>query len=140
MHYEGSSIYALDVKQAKKTLDNLIYMGERPLNMTWTKFEQQLNTAFAIYVKVEKRVVYSDAMKLGFLLDKVKSDTLKHVSAALTVAIKGDKNYTYTKALKVYKAEVQKSGTSGQMRNPRHIREQNRGRGRRGRIGFGQGF
>jgi hypothetical protein len=54
LHYEGSGIYALDVKQAKKTLDNLIYTGERPPNMTWTKFEQQLNTAFAIYVKVEK--------------------------------------------------------------------------------------
>ena len=125
LHYEGSDIYALDVKQAKKTIDNLIYTGERSSNMTWTKFEQQFNTAFAIYVKVEKRIVHSDAMKLGFQLDKVKCDILKPVSAALTIAIEGDKNYTYAKALKVYKAEVQKSGISGQMRNPRHVREQN---------------
>ena len=98
-------------------------------------------------MKVEKRVVHSDAMKLGFLLDKVKCDALKPVSAALTVAIEGDNNYTYAKALKVYKVEVQKSGASEQMRNPRHVREQNRGRGRggqgfRGRGGreFGRGY
>ena len=52
------------VPASTKTLDNLIYTGERPPNMTWTKFEQQLNTTFAIYVKVKKRVVHSNAMKL----------------------------------------------------------------------------
>ena len=54
LRYKGSGIYALDVKQAKKALDNLIYTGERPQNMYWTKFEQDPNTDFATYVKVEK--------------------------------------------------------------------------------------
>ena len=121
LHDEGVDIYALDVKQAKKTLDNLIYTGERPPNIYWTKFEQQLNTAFASYVKVEKRVVHSDEMKILFLVDKVKCDILKPVTEALTAAIEGDKNYTYTQALKVYKAAVGRSGTSGQMRNLRHV-------------------
>ena len=94
LHYEGSDIYALDVKQAKRTLDNLIYTGERPLNMYWTRFDQQLNTAFAIYAKVEKRVVHSDVLKLGFLLDTVKCDILKPFTTALTVAIEGNNTYT----------------------------------------------
>ena len=55
LHYEGAGIYAIDVKQAMKTVDNLIYNGERPPAMDWTKFEQQLNAAFATYVKSEKR-------------------------------------------------------------------------------------
>ena len=55
-------MFALDIKEARKTLDNLDYTGERPPQMYWTKFEQKLNTTFATYVKVEGRVVHSDAM------------------------------------------------------------------------------
>ena len=40
-------------------------------------------------------------------------------------------------ALKAYKAEVGRSGTTGQMRNNHQIREQNQGRSR-GHGGFGQ--
>ena len=55
LHYEGDGIYSKDMKQAKKILDNLIYQGERPPTMDWTKFEQQLDSAFAAYVRKEKR-------------------------------------------------------------------------------------
>ena len=30
LHYEGDGIYFIGMKKAKKTLDNLIYSGERP--------------------------------------------------------------------------------------------------------------
>ena len=130
-------MFALENKEVKKTLDNLIYNGERHPQMYWTKFEQQLNTAFATYVKVKGRVVHSDTMKLTSLMSKVKCDSLSVVTAALTVAIQGNPNYNYASALKVYKAEVGKSGTT-QNRNWQ-VREQNQDRGRGGH-GFGRGF
>ena len=111
----------------------MVYTGERPPQMYWTKFKQQLNTAFATYVKVEGRIFHSDIMKLTHFMTKVKCDSLNAVTTALTVAIQGNPKYTYEMALKVYKAEVGKSGTSGQMRNNLQIREQNQDRGR----GFG---
>ena len=51
LQYEGQGMFALEIKEAKGTLDNLVYTGERPPQMYWTKFKQKLNTAFAIYVK-----------------------------------------------------------------------------------------
>ena len=81
-------------------------------------------------------------MKLTHLMTKVKCDSLNAVTVALTVAIQGNPKYTYAMALKVYRVEVGKSGTSGQMRNNRQIRDQNQdivhgfGRFRRG---FGRG-
>ena len=123
-------MFALEIKESKRTLDNFVYTGKRPPQMYWTKFEQKLNTDFATYVKVEGRIFHLDIMKLTHLMTKVKCDSLNAVAAALTVAIQGNPKYTYAMALKVYKAEVGKSGTSGQMRNNRQIREQNQDRGR----------
>ena len=37
-HYEGQGVFALEIKEAKKILDNLVYTGERPPQMYWTKF------------------------------------------------------------------------------------------------------
>ena len=81
-------------------------------------------------------------MQLTHLMTKVKCDSLNAVTAALTLAIQVNPKYTYAMALKVYKAEVGKSGTSGQMRKKFQIREQNQDRGRGfGRFGicFGRG-
>ena len=82
LHYEGDGIYSKDMKQAKKILDNLIYNGERPPTMDWIKFEQQLNSAFAAYVRNEKREVHSNDMKITILQDKIKCDDLISVNAA----------------------------------------------------------
>ena len=40
LHYEGQVMFALEIKEAKRTLDNLVYTGERPPQMYWTKFER----------------------------------------------------------------------------------------------------
>ena len=56
LHYEGQGMLALEIKEANKALANLIYNGERHPQTYWAKFEQQLNTTFASYVKVEGRV------------------------------------------------------------------------------------
>ena len=106
-------MFALEIKEARKILDNLVYTGERHPQMYWTKFEQQLNTAFATYMEVEGRVVHFDVMELSSLMLKVKCDSLSAVTAALAVAVQGNPNYSYAMVtvLKVYKAEVGKSGT-----------------------------
>ena len=111
LQYEGQVMFALEIKEAKRILDNLVHTGERPPQIYWTKFEQQLITAFATYAKVEGRIVHSDIMKLTHSMTKVKCDLLNAVTAALTVSIQENLNYTYAMALKVYKAEVGKSGT-----------------------------
>ena len=80
LQYKGQGMFDLDIKEAKKTVDNLVYTGERPPQMYWTKFEQQLNTTFATYVKVEKRIVHSDIMKLTHLMTRVKCDSLNAVT------------------------------------------------------------
>ena len=67
-------MFALEIKEAKRTLNNLVYTGKRPPQMYWTKFEQQLNTTFANYVKVEGKIVHSDIMKLTYLMTKVKCE------------------------------------------------------------------
>ena len=74
-------------------------------------------------------------------MNKVRCKKLKAVSAAITVSIQSNPNYSYNDALKVYKATVSKSGTTSQNINDRQVREQNQGRGGSafGR-GFGRGF
>ena len=88
----------------QKTLDNLIYNGERPPAMDWTKFEQELNVAFAAYVKSENREVYSNKMKLQILQDKIKCDELLPVNSALLMAMSSKPNYAYEEAMAVYRA------------------------------------
>ena len=138
IHYEGQGMFAIDIRDAEKILNNLVYQGEKPPGMYWAKFEQQLNTAFATYVKVEKRVVHSDSMKLRHLMDKVRCDKLAAVSAAITVAIQSNPDYSYADALKVYKSTVAKSGSASQsMNSDRQIREQNQNSSGQG---YGRGF
>ena len=33
LHYEGQGIFALEIKESKRNLDNLVYTGERPPQM-----------------------------------------------------------------------------------------------------------
>ena len=119
-------MFAIGIREARKVLDNLVYQGERHPVMYWTKFKQQLTIAFATYVKVEKRVVHLDSMKLDSLMRKVKYDSLSAVTVAITVRIQSNPNYSYVDALKVHKSEVGKSGMT-QNRNNRQVTEQNRG-------------
>ena len=93
--------------------------------MTWTKFEQDLNTAFATYVKSEKKEVFSNQMKFSYLQDKIKCDTLLSVSSALKVAMSSYPNFTYNEAMKVYRVAVMKAKTG---KGSRQVQEQNRGR------------
>ena len=75
-------------------------------------------------------------------MNKVRCEKLKAVSAAITVSIQSNPNYSYNDALKVYKSAVAKSGTANQNINDRQVREQNQGRGGQGRFGrgFGRGY
>jgi hypothetical protein len=104
--------------------------------MDWTKFERELEAAFATYVRKEKREVHSNDMKITILQDKIKCDELVQVNAALQVAISSNPNYTYEDAMAVYRA----ASANLKPKSSRQIKEQNRGQGRGGRGGSGRGF
>jgi hypothetical protein len=104
--------------------------------MDWTKFERELEAAFATYVRKEKREVHSNDMKITILQDKIKCDELVQVNAALQVAISSNPNYTYEDAMAVYRA----ASSNLKPKSSRQIKEQNRGQGRGGRGGSGRGF
>lgn len=57
-------------------------------------------------------------------MSKVKCEK-PMVSAAITVAIQSNPNYSYSDAVKVFKLIVVKSGTATQNINDRQVREQN---------------
>ena len=138
-HYEGKGMFAIDLNEAKQILRNLTYKGESPPHEYWDKFERQLNTAFATYVKVEKRIVHSDSMKLTHLLDVVNCNKLVATTAAIHVAIGTSSAYSYKDAIRAYKTEVAKNNATAP--NQREVKEQSqggRGRGRGGR-GYGRG-
>ena len=59
-------------------------------------------------------------------------------TAAIHVAIGTVTGYSYNDALRAYKTSIAKSGSS-QITNDREVKEQNQGRGRGGRGGFGRG-
>ena len=136
LHYEGSGMHAIELKEAEKTLHNLVYQGEKPPQMYWTKFEQKLNTAFATYVKVEKRVVHSEQMKLSYLLNKIKCENLARTTVAIEALVEENGNYDYNKAIRLYKNAVAKFASRT---NEREVKEQNQGRGRGGRNIGGRG-
>ena len=86
--------------------------------MYWTKFEQDLTAAFAVYAKSEKREVFSNQMKLSFLQDEIKFDALRSVASALQVTMSINPNFTYNEAMKVYRVAVMKEKTGT---NARHV-------------------
>ena len=48
-HYEGVGIHAVDIVKADKTLQDLLYSGEKKPHMWWNEFEIQLTDAFNTY-------------------------------------------------------------------------------------------
>ena len=63
-HYEGVGINSVDLAKAEKILSHLFYQGEKKPHMWWEEFKKKLRWAFAVHNKKEKRVVYSDIMRL----------------------------------------------------------------------------
>lgn len=144
-HYEGRGLYTNDMLKAEQDLRSLHYTGEKHPHMWWTEFESRLNTAFATYVRIERRVVHSDNMKLRILLDKVRCDFLNATKASINVELtRVPMTYTYDQALMAFKTEVNKKFPPGSSaaQIKRRIQEldrgHNAGRGR-GRSGYGRG-
>ena len=160
-HYEGRGLYTNDMLKAEKDLRSLQYTGEKHPHMWWTEFESRLNTAFATFVRIEKRTVHSDNMKLRILLDKISCDFLNPTKASINVELSRiPMTYTYDQALMAFRTEVNKKFPPGSSaaKIKRRIQENNskgqdrrkgrdnyrgpgrgRGRGRGGRGGGGRG-
>lgn len=109
--YAGQGIFALDLAEAEKLLDDLYYNGEKRPYMWWTKFEQKLKWAHAIIDREEGngRPVYSDARKIKRLLEKrIKADFLAETKATLMVQLtQVPMHLTFLQALAALRAAVQ---------------------------------
>ncbi len=113
-HYEGQGIYANEISQADRDLDNLVYQGEKKPHMWWALFERRLNQAFHTYVKREGRQVHSDEMKLRILLKKVRAEWLSSIKTSIDIELnRRIVNYTYDEALLAFRTEVNRKFPPG---------------------------
>lgn len=144
--YEGEGLLATDIMEAKRTLTELFYNGEKKPYMWWTKFEQMLNKAYAAYNKAEGREVYSDGMKLRDLQGKIRADFLQSVKDSIDTAIATsiglpNQQMNYTTAMRLYRMRVQQKFPAGAQSTPvgrgRHVRELKTNGGGYGRGGKG---
>lgn len=149
-HYEGVGVQPISVTKAEKTLESLFYSGEKKPHMWWDEFEKQLNHAFIIIHKKERREVYSDAMKLRILIQKINVDFLQGVKAAMSIELNREPlMMTYDQAMMTFRSEVNRKFPPGLTSNNNRTRRVNevstgtrsntfgrgRGRGRGGRNG-----
>ena len=157
-HYEVIGVLAIDVVQANKTLEDLIYSGKKKPHMWWDKFERLLQEAFQVYDRHEGRQVHSNAMKLRLLVKKIDADFLAQAKASVNLELsKVPIVLTYEEALATFRNQVSQKfppnitpqpgrrrtinqvGTrGGGGRGGRGVRNGGRGGGRRGRSGRGQ--
>ena len=143
--FEGHGIFGVDIGQAERDLDNLVYQGENKPIMYWAKFEQRLNQAFATYVQHEGRRVHSDEMKLRTLLKKVRVDWLQATKTSIDVELNRSQiNYTYEEALLAFRTEVNRKFPPGASasrikRTVAQLESQHGGRGGRYNHRYGRG-
>jgi hypothetical protein len=158
VHYEGQGLYSNDIMTAEKDINTMYYLGEKKPTMWWLEFERRLNNAFNVYVRIEKREVHSDNMKLRILLDKVRCEWLNSIKTSISIELtKIPVTYTYSQALMAFRNEVnrrfppgsspskvkrtiqQLEGGGGRSQQGRgYFANKGRGRGGRGR-GRGRG-
>ena len=143
-HYEGEGLYANDIAKAREIISNLYYIDEKPKHMWWTKFQTELDWAFATYTKrysTNGRQYHPNEEKLRILLDKVRANYLSNVKAMIKVQTGVNVNYLYSHACLAFKTEVNAkypSGVNNDNRTSRYIRQtQSR---QRGKDGGGGGF
>ena len=120
--------------KAEETLKSLFYAGEKRPTMWWDEFEKQLSHAFTIIRKDQKREVYSDAMKLRILLQKVNADFLQSVKAAMSIEINRILLLmTVDQVMTTFRNEVNRKNPSGMSINNNRTRRINQmnNRGRR---------
>ena len=107
LHYEGQGLYSNDIMTAEKDLNTMYYLGEKKPTMWWLEFERRLNNAFNVYVRIEKREVHSDNMKLRILLDKVRCEWFTAIKTSISIELtKVPVTYTFSQALMAFRNEV----------------------------------
>ena len=100
-------IHSNDILRADRILESLNYLGEKKPHMWWDEFEIQLNFAWNVYDKKERRQVHSEVMKLRTLQKKIKADFLTSSKATIDVALAAVPMVTtYDQAIKSYRQVV----------------------------------
>ena len=141
-HYEGVGFHAKEITRAEHVIKNFHYNGERrDRNMTWDKFEKDLNHAFAVVDRNEGHEVYSDTRKLRLLLDKVRScDFLRDTISSINVSLAAvPMTMTYNQAITAFRNVVNAKFPPGSnTNNYRRVQQNNRRNSTHGRKRSGE--
>lgn len=145
IHFEGEGILQIWVTNAEWVIDHVYYNGESAPTMWWTKFEQDLNRAFAVLDAEAGRVVYTDEQKLRRLQKKIKADFLQQQKINIDAALAHiPMTMQYSTALTIYrnavrnKYPVERQGNS-QRRRVAETNQSRNGCGRNNRNSGGHG-
>ena len=106
-HFEGEGILQIKVMNAEWTIENIFYAGESPPNMWWTKFEQELNKAFAVIDAEVGQEVFTYDQKLRKLQKKIKADFLQQQKVGIDASLAMiPMTMTYTTVMAIYRNTV----------------------------------
>ena len=114
-HYKGVDANSKELIFADKTLETLLYTGEKPPHMWWEEFEKLLTKSFTIYERYEGRHVYSNLHKIHILICKVDADFLKSIKTTINLELTRDPvTITYDQALTTFRNEEPQVSSSVQ--------------------------
>ena len=83
-HYAGTGFHSVEIKQAERTIQHLYYAGEKKPLMDWSKFEKELNLAFAIMERKYGANSYNNERKLRLLMDKTtRADNISQMRTSI---------------------------------------------------------
>ena len=108
-HFSREGLYAKDLIRATHILKNSYYLDEKQDVMWWTRFQTELDWAFAVYTKKYPRngqPYHPNKVKLQILLDKVRANFLQNTKAVIKVTLSNNPNYQYNQACLAFQAEV----------------------------------
>ena len=108
LSYEGKGIYGIEIQKATDILNDSFYIDEKQ-RMYWTKFQTELDWAFAVYTKRYSRSgqpYHLNEIKMKYLLDKVRANFLESTKSAIKIQMYSNPNYPYAQACLAFKSEV----------------------------------
>ena len=127
LSYKGKGIYGTELQKATDIIRNSFYIGEKK-QMYWTKFQTELDWAFAVYTKRHGngQPYHLNEIKVKTLLDKVRATFLESTKSAIKIQMLTNPNFQYSQACLLFKAEVTAPyprGPNGDEHTPRYIKQ-----------------
>ena len=83
---KGVGLFAVDISKYDMILSSILYTGENPPHMWWSKFEHHITYAFNAYDKNEVWKVLSYSMCLRILLGEINYEFLSVIKKVQTLS------------------------------------------------------